>query len=179
MKIKYIFSSISLLACSLGFNCLNINSANAATLNFSYTFESDETLSGSFEGDLVPGTTEYTNLSNLDATYSGAPNVVFDTIEGGSSFNSEVSQFFSLVGSEGSTSGNVFTIIGGNNSDAQVIIATNGIIDADNVIVSSRFTVDVDNGGVVTTPEPGITLALATLGGLGCLHKIRKKRVKA
>ena len=173
MKARYIISSITLLASTVGLNCLSINPTNAANLNFSYTFDSSETISGSFVGDLVPGTTEYTNISNLSATYSGAPGVIFDSIDVGSSFNSNSSEFFSFVGRQSSAPENVFTITGGNNTDFQVVIPNQGILDADATIVDSRFEVNVDDE-VTTIPEPGITLALVTLGGLGCLQKIKK-----
>lgn len=176
MKINHIISSITSLVCALGINCLGINSAGAANLNFTYTLESDESISGSFEGDLVPGTTEYENLSNLNATYSAAPGIIFDTIDAGSSFNTNFSEFFSIVARSSSAPENFFAIIGGDNTDVQVSVPSAGVNDSDSTLVSSIFEVDVDNG-VTTTPEPGITLALIALGSLGCLHKLRKREV--
>lgn len=172
MKARYIISSITSLACTVGLNCLSINPANAANLSFSYTFDSSESISGSFEGDLVPGTTEYINIRNLSATYSGAPGVIFDSIDVGSSFNSNSSEFFSFVGRQSSAPENVFTVIGGNNTDFQVVIPTQGILDGDATIVDSRFKVNLDE--VTTIPEPGITVALITLGSLGCLQQLQK-----
>lgn len=173
MKARYIIFSITSLACTVGLKCLSINPANAANLSFSYTFDSSETISGSFVGDLVPGTTEYTNLSKLSAIYSGAPGVIFESVDVGSSFNSNSSEFFSFVGRQSSAPENVFTITGGNNTDFQVVIPTQGILDADATIVDSRFEVNGDDG-VTIIPEPGITVALITLGSLGCLQKLKK-----
>lgn len=176
MKTKHIISSITPLACAIGLNCLGINSASSANLSFTYTFDSSETISGSFEGDIIPGTTEYENLSNLNAIYSGAPDVIFDTIDTGSSFNTDSSQFFSFIGEQTPNTGNFFSIIGGANSDVSVTIPSADIFEFDSTPVASRFEVNVDDA-VATTPESGITLALVSLGGLGFFQKMRKKQV--
>ncbi len=68
--------------------------AEAATFQFSYTFESGEMLSGQVEGDLEeiqPGVTRLNNISNLSAEYSGA---------GGISYSFPIPSFdlFSLSG---------------------------------------------------------------------------------
>ena len=49
-------------------------SAQAATFQFAYTFESGETISGRVDGDLEeiePGVTRLNNISNFSAEYSG------------------------------------------------------------------------------------------------------------
>ena len=49
-------------------------SAEAATFKYFYTFESEETISGQVDGDLVevePGVNRLNNISNFSAEYSG------------------------------------------------------------------------------------------------------------
>ena len=179
MKINHIISSFSPLIFIVGSNCININLANAATLSFSYTFGSDEEISGSFDGEILSDDNKVENLSNLEATYSGAPNVIFDTVGSGSFFTLDRSEF-SLFGSSNNPE-DFFSLVRVVNGpeDIQVVVSSLGIVDSDTTIDNNNLTleaVDVDN---VATPEPGITLALAFLSSFGCWQKLKKKQVSS
>ena len=175
MKIKHIISVISPLACILGWNCMTINPVNAAALNFTYTFESAETISGSFEGDLGNDNNRLRNLRNFTAVYSGKPDVTFDTLETGNFFDLDFSNF-QLVGTSSSSSGDIFLAVRGDNGggeDISVFFAST-TLDADTTIALNRLDVELVDGQ--TTPEPGITLALAFAGSFACWQKLNKKQ---
>lgn len=179
MKIKHIISGISPLACIVGLNCIAINPAHAAILNFVYEFESNETLSGSFEGDILADGNTVENLSNLNATYSGAPSVTFDTLSDGNFFTLDRSEFqLTASSSTGATFNAIRGLPGGvlvENIDVFVSSTNN---DSDSTIGLDRFEVQVGGGpSPETTPEPGITLALAFLFSLGCWQKLNQKQI--
>ena len=181
MKIKHIIPVISPLVCVLGWNCLALDPVNAAILDFSYTLGSNETISGSFEGDFGSDNNRLSDLRNFTAVYSGEPSVTFDTLEVGNFFEVDKSDF-QLSGTSSSAPGALFLAERANNGggDISVFFPPNDL-DDDTTIVVDRLTVQVDTSqqSVETTPEPGITLALALLGSFGCWQKLKKKQVSS
>ncbi|MDJ0636163.1 MAG: hypothetical protein QNJ34_23475 [Xenococcaceae cyanobacterium MO_188.B29] len=182
MKIKHIISGISPLAFVLGWNCITINSVDAATLNFTYTLESTETISGSFDGDIAADGNEVENLRNFTAVYSGNPSITFDTLQVGDFFTIDLSEF-QLYGTSSSLPGAKFLAVRGDNGveDISVFVPATAnsqlINDSDTVIVNDRLsvtTVDIE-----TTSEPGITLVLTLLGGFAGWQKLNKKQVSS
>ena len=182
MKIKHIISGIFPLAFVLGWSYLTAQPVDAATLNFTYTLESTETISGSFDGDIAADGNEVENLRNFTAVYSGNPSITFDTVQVGDFFTIDLSEF-QLNGTSSSSPGARFLAVRGENGveDISVFVpstANSSVInDSDIVIVDDRLSVtQVD---AETTPEPGITLALTLLGGFVSWQKLNKKQVSS
>lgn len=176
MKIKHILSGISPLVCLLGWNCITIDSVNAANLSFTYTLESAETISGKFDGDIAEDNNTVENLRNLEAVYSGEPTIIFDTLATGNFFKLDLSEFQLNGTSSSSEEANFFAVRGDNGAEGINVFIPPISIDNDSTIVDSRFTVDVDTEQQpATTPEPGITLALSLLGSFGCWQKLKQK----
>ena len=182
MKIKHIISGIFPLAFVLGWNCLTAKPIDAATLNFTYTLESTETISGSFDGDIGTDGNEVENLRNFTAVYSGEPSITFDTLETGNFFDIDLSEF-QLVGTSSSSPGARLLAVRGDNGveDISVFVPATAnspvIDDSDTVIVDNRLSVTPVNAE--TTPEPVITLALTLLGGFVSWQKLNKKQVSS
>lgn len=182
MKIKHIISGIFPLAFVLGWNCLTAKSVDAATLNFTYTLESAETISGSFDGDIAADGNEVENLRNFTAVYSGEPSVTFDTLQVGDFFTIDLSEFQLNGTSSSSPEARLLAVRGSNGvEDISVFFpetANSQVInDADTVIVDNRLSVTLVDEE--TTPEPGITLALTLLGGFAGWQKLHKKQVSS
>ncbi len=176
MKIKHIISSISPLACILGWNCMTLNPVNAATFQFTYIFDSTETLSGSFEGDIAGDGNTVENLSNLEATYSRIPDIEFDTLDTDSFFTRDSSEFL-LVGRPSPGSGTFFSLVRGVDGPefAMVTLDDVEIAALDNPLGNNMRVTMVDEPKAI--PEPGITLALAFAGSFACWQKLNKKQI--
>lgn len=174
MKIKHIISGISPLAYVVGLNFVTINPVNAANLNFTYTLDNTETISASFEGDIVGNEVE--NIINFEAVYSGAPSIVFDTLDqGDTTFTLDFSEYELLARPEtGSADFISFNKRSGAAEGVIVSIPSNSVIAFGSSIDSRNLNIDTGTN-TTSTPEPGITLALAVLGSIGCWQKQNKK----
>lgn len=185
-----IFSKLALSSTTLllGLGTLSTLSAQAATFNFSYTFDSGETLSGMVDGDLLPDGDTVVNLDNLMATYSGGEEIDFSflldesvnlrslTISGervlflGTDFpgSGSGSDFFFLVGT-----GAPFDDV----SVGEITVRDNGF-DRSNFLETESFNPQkwvVTQKNLETVPEPSSLLAIFGIAAMG--YGVKKKTV--
>jgi len=161
--------------------------AGLVDVNFSYTFGSGQTLSGTVRGDLPAGGDLVTNLTALNAVYSGVPGSPFTFLSSFGDLSLSGLKFFEFVGfvsfPDTVTTQSNFGFSASNEAVLNAVTVGTFLTDENGFsfpafpLEAEQFNADgwsASASPVPSVPEPS-SLVIAMIGGVG-LVVVRRRR---